>query len=102
MTCIIDTNSRRHLSARLAAGLVISALLLLGTSLAPAGAGDRRDDHRGGDRHGDWHGGGGGGYYAPPPVVYGAPYYAPYYAPPPVVYGPSVGVYLPGISIGIQ
>jgi hypothetical protein len=28
--------------------------------------------------------------------------YSPYYAPPPVVYGPSVGVYLPGISIGIH
>jgi hypothetical protein len=98
MTYITETNSRPHLSTRLAAGLAISALLLLGTSLAPAGAGDRRDDHRGGDRHGDWHGGGGGGYYAPPPVVYGAPYYAP----PPVVYGPAVGISLPGINIGIQ
>jgi hypothetical protein len=96
MTCITDTNSKRYLSTRLAAGLAISALLLLGTSLASASADDRRDDHRGGDRHGDWHGGGRG--YGPPPVVYGAPYYAP----PPVVYGPAVGVYLPGINIGIQ
>jgi hypothetical protein len=97
MTCIIDTNSKRHLSTKLAAGLAISALLVLGTSLAPASAQDHRDDHHGGDRHGDWHGGRGGGY-APPPVVYGTPYYAP----PPVVYGPAVGVYLPGVSIGIQ
>ena len=75
MTCITDTNSRRRLSAKLAAGLVISALLVLGTSLASASAEERRDDHRGGDRHGDWHGGGGGGYYPAPPVVYGTPYY---------------------------
>lgn len=99
MTCINDTNSRRHLSTRLGAGLVISAFLLLGTSVASASAQGRWNDHRG-DRHGDWHGGGGGGYYpAPPVVVYGSPYY---YAPPPVVYGPSVGVYLPGVSIGIH
>jgi hypothetical protein len=75
--------------------VAISALLVLGMSLASANAEDHRDDHRGGDHHGDWHG---GGYRAPPPVVYGTPYYAP----PPVVYGPAVGVYLPGISIGIQ
>jgi hypothetical protein len=98
MTCITDTNSRHHLSTKLAAGLAISALLVLGTSLVSASAGDRRDDHHGGDRHGDWHGGGGGGYYPAPPVVYGAPYYAP----PPVVYGPGVGIYLPGLAIGIQ
>jgi hypothetical protein len=98
MTCIIKTNSRRHLPARLAAGLVISAFLVLGTSLASASAGERRDDHRGGDRHGDWHGGGGGRNYAPPPVVYGTPYYAP----PPVVFGPAVGIYLPGVTVGIQ
>ena len=61
MTCIIDTNSKRHLSTKLAAGLAISALLVLGTSLASASAEDRRDDHRGGDRHGDWHGGGAAG-----------------------------------------
>lgn len=104
MTRIIDTTSRRHLSAKLAAGLVISAFLVLGTSLTRASADERWNDHRGGDRHGDWHGGGGGGYYVAPPVVYGTPYYAApqYYAPPPVVYGPSVGIYLPGVSIGVQ
>ena len=75
MTCISDINSSRHLSPRLAAGLVLSAFLVLGTSLASASAEGRRDDHRGGDRHGDWHGGGGGGggYYPAPPVVYGTP-----------------------------
>ena len=98
MTCIIGTNSGHRLSTKVAAGLVISALLVLGTSLASASAEEHRDDHRGGDRHGDWNGGGGPGYYAPPPVVYAAPYYAP----PPVVYGPAIGVYLPGISIGIR
>lgn len=98
MTCIIDTNSKRHLSTKLPAVLAISALLVLGTSLASASAQDRRDDHRGGDRHGDWHGGWGGGYYPAPPVVYGTPYYAP----PPVIYGPTIGVYLPGVAIGIQ
>jgi hypothetical protein len=99
MTRIIDTNSRRHLSGKLAAGLAISAFLLLGTALASASAEDRHDDRRGGDHRGDWHDRGGGGYYAAPPVVYGAP---SYYAPPPVVYGPAVGIYLPGVSVGIQ
>lgn len=102
MACITGTNSRRHLSAKLTSGLAISAFLVLGTFIASANAEQRRDEHRGGDRHGDWHGGGGGGYYPAPPVVYGAPYYAPYYATPPVVYGPAVGVYLPGVTIGIQ
>ncbi len=99
MACIIGTNSRRHLSAKFASGLAISALLVLGTFIASASADQRRDDHRGGERGGGhWHGGGGGGYYPAPPVVYGTPYYAP----PPVVYGPAVGVYVPGITIGIQ
>jgi hypothetical protein len=93
MTGIVGINSKRHLPARLAAGLVVSAFLVLGTSLASVSAAERRDDHRGGERHGDWHGGRGGGYYPAPPVVYGAPYYAP----PPVVYGPGIG-----ITIGIQ
>ena len=100
MTCTIDTKSKYRLSAKLAAGLALSAFLVLGTFVAPASA---RDDHRGGDRHGgdhrDYRGHGrGGGYYAPPPVVYGSPYYSP----PPVVYGPAIGINLPGISIGIR
>jgi len=93
MTCIIDTKSKRHLSAKLAAGLAISAFLVLGTFVASASAEERRgDDRRGGDYRGDrGHGAWGGGYYPAPPVVYGSPYYYP----PPVVYGP-------GISIGIR
>ena len=92
-------------SCRRAAGLAISALLVLGTFATAANAADRRDDHRGDDhrggehrgddhRGGDHRGGGwNGGYYAAPPVVYGAPYYSP----PPVV-----GIYLGGIGINIR
>jgi hypothetical protein len=95
MTCISNIKPRRRLSAKLAVGIAISAFFAFGTFVASASAADHRDDHRGRERH-DYRGG--GGYYAPPPVVYGAPYYAP----PPVVYGPAVGVYMPGISIGIR
>jgi hypothetical protein len=97
MAWIIDSNSRRRLSARIAGGLALSAILLLGAFVTPAEAG-----HRGGG----WGHGGGGyyrgggwnrGYYAPP-VVYGSPYYgSPYYYPPPVIYGPGIGV-----NIGIR
>ncbi len=100
MTRIIDTTSKRRLSARLAAGIAISAIFALGTFAGTASARDRDDGGR--------HGGGGwsGGYYAAPPVVYGSTYGygyygSPYYAPP-VVYGPGVGVSLPGINIGIR
>ncbi len=103
MTCIIDTGPKRHLSKRLAGGLVLAALLTLGTYVAPACAQPRHDDHHGGDRrvvrhddHHDYHGG--GGYYPAPPVVYGGPVYAA----PPVVYGPSITIGLPGVTIGIQ
>ena len=91
MTCISDSKSKRRLPAKLAAGLAISAFLVLGTFVASASAQVVY----------------GGPYYSappvygPPPVVYAAPYSAPYYAPPPVVYGPAVGVNLPGVSIGI-
>jgi hypothetical protein len=99
MTWIINTASKRRLSARLAAGLAISAILALGTFAGTANARDRDGD--GGYRH-NWN----GGYYAAPPVVYGSPYGetyygSPYYSPP-VVYGPSIGIGLPGISIGIR
>ena len=90
MTGIIDARSKRHLQVQLAAGLAVSAFLLLGTFVAPAYAEDHRGErHDRGDRgRGNWN----GGYYAPP-VVYGAPYYYP----PPVVYGPGIG-----INIGIR
>jgi hypothetical protein len=67
MTCI-DTTSKRRLSAKLAASLAISALLVFGAGIATARADDR--DHRGWERqdthrHGHWT----GGYYRAPPVV---------------------------------
>jgi hypothetical protein len=101
MTRIINTTSKRQLSAKLGAGLAICAILALGTFAGTAQARDRDDGGRGG-----WGGGWGGGYYAAPPVVYGSTYGygyygAPYYAPP-VVYGPDVGISLPGVSIGIR
>jgi hypothetical protein len=97
LTWIINTNSRRRLSAKLAAGLAISAILAVGTF---AGSADARE-HDGGYRH-NWN----GGYYAAPPVVYGSAYGggyygSPYYAPP-LVYGPGIGINLPGINIGIR
>jgi len=106
MTYIIDTKSKRHLPAKLAAGLAISAFLVLGTFVASANADEHHQGARGhaGHRHvadyrgGRGYGGGwGGGYYGSPPVVYGAPYYYP----PPVVYGPGIGITLPGVAIGI-
>jgi hypothetical protein len=99
MTHIIDTISTRRQSARFAGGIVISALLALGTFAAPASA-DWNGDH--GNYHHNWN----GGYYRAPPVVYGSPYGngyygSPYYAPP-VVYGPGIGIALPGVNIGIR
>jgi len=92
------TTSKRRLSAKLAAGLVISATLPFGTFAGSASA----EEHRGGEYHHNWN----GGYYPAPPVVYGSPYGSsyygsPYYAPP-VVYGPGIGIGLPGVSIGIR
>jgi hypothetical protein len=91
---------------KLVAGLIIGSGILCGAFAGSAGAEDRRDEHRRWNHQEeryhdrDW----GRGYYAPPPVIYAPPaYYAPRpYYPPPVVYGPSVGVYLPGVSIGIH
>ena len=89
MTWIIDTKAKRRRSARLAAGIIISAVLALGTLAAPANA-EWDGNHR--KHHHHWN----GGYYRAPPVVYGSPY--PY---PPVVYGPGIGIGLPGVNIGI-
>jgi hypothetical protein len=95
----IDNTSHRGLSARLAAGLAISALLAVGTF---AGSADARP-------YNHYYN---GGYYRAPPVVYGS-YYgrgyygsgdyggSPYYYAPPVVYGPNIGISLPFIGFGI-
>ena len=82
--------NRKSSLVKLGAALAVSAFLVGGSFVGSAQA--------------DWHHGGGwhGGYYGGPPVVYGGGYYAPGYYPPPVVYGPSVGVTLPGVSIGIN
>jgi hypothetical protein len=99
MTSINHTKSKVRLSAKLAAGLAISAALVFGTlAAAPvhAGWGDH-DNHRGNDRH-TWN----GAHYRAPPVVYGGYYGGGYgYYPPPVVYGPNIGIGVPGISVGI-
>ena len=108
MTSIIDSTSKRRLTAKLTAGIAISALLAFGTFAAPASA-QRDGDYRDGDNRGYYHHhhNWNGGYYNAPPVVYGSPYgssyygYAPYYAPP-VVYGPSVGVSLPFVNFNIR
>jgi hypothetical protein len=98
MTWIIDTKSKRRRAAKLAAGLVISAMLALGALAVPAKA-DWDGNHRG--NHHNWN----GGYYHAPPVVYGSQYHSSYYGSPyhypPVVYGPGIGIGLPGVNIGI-
>ena len=100
MTETIGTTSKPRLTAKLAAGLAISALLAVGSFAAPANA--EWDGYNRGRQH-NWN----GGYYRAPPVVYGSPYgssyygYSPYYAPP-VVYGPSVGISLPFVNLNIR
>ncbi|HYM74309.1 MAG TPA: hypothetical protein VET89_15100 [Stellaceae bacterium] len=96
MTWMTKADPKRGWSLRLGAGVAISAALVLAVSAAPASA---RWDHR--DDHDHWRHGWSGGYYTAPPVVYGNPYAYGYY-PPPVAYGPSVGINLPGVSIGIR
>jgi hypothetical protein len=99
MAWIIDATSKHRLSAKLAAGCAIAAILGLGIIPGPAGARDYRRNY--GYNH--YYN---GGYYRAPPVVYGSPYGygyygSPYYAPP-VIYGPGIGISLPGINIGIH
>ena len=77
MTRTIGTKSKRHLSAKLAAGLAISAMFGCGGYYS-----DVNSDY----------------YYRAPPVVYGSPYGSSYYGSryyytPPVMY--------PSLSIGI-
>jgi hypothetical protein len=82
MAWIILAKSKRHVSAGLAAGVIVAATVALGTFPGSANAEWRRDEHRG--YHHNWN----GGYYRSPPVVYGSPSYYP----PPVVYGPGIGL----------
>src|SRR5271166_4118588 len=104
MTWIIDPKSRRRLSAKLAVWLVISAMLALGTFAGSASTEERRGEERRGE-HREYHHYYNGGYYRAPPVVYGSPHGSSYYGSPyhypPVVYGPSIGLSLPGVSLGI-
>jgi hypothetical protein len=98
MSWIIDTKSKRHLSAKLAAGLVISAMFALGTFAGCA--------VESGGAYSGYYQNRYGGYYRAPPVVYGSPYGSsyygsPYYSPPPVIY-PGIGISLPGVGIGIR
>lgn len=101
MTWIVDIKSKRRLSVELTAGLIVSAVFVMGAFVGSAEAQGRRGYDRTRGYHHHWN----GGYYRPPPVVYGSPYGSNYYGspyyPPPVVYGPSIGIRLPGISIGI-
>jgi len=110
MTRIIDTKSKRHLPAKLAAGFAISFFLVVATFVASASAenwtaqnkAEKNRGHRDERSHGR---GNDGRYYSAPPVIYGSPYDGSYYgspyAPPPVVYGPGVGIGLPGVNINI-
>ena len=98
MTRIIGTKTKFRRSAKITAGLVISAILAVGTFSGSADARGRDEGNRhgyGGNRHGY-----NGGYYRAPPVVYGSryggSYYGSYYNPPPVV------INLGGIGIGIR
>ncbi len=69
----------------LVSGLVLSALLALGTFAVPAIARDYRGNEHRDDRRGNqgWNNG-----YRAPPVVYGTSNYYP----PPVVYGSGIGI----------
>ena len=111
MTCIIDVKSNRHLLAKLAAGLTMSVLLVLGTLVASAGAEAHPADHRGAHHGGDHRG------VAPASAAehrgyhHGGDYRGDRghagrdgddYRVPPVVYGPAIGINLPGISIGVR
>jgi hypothetical protein len=126
----IETKSKRHLSAKFAAGLAVSAFLLLGGLAAPASAENRSGGS--GDHptvvYADYYGYGQQQYYRPYSYGYGQPQYyrqpsygygygygygqPQYYRQPTYGYGyqqpyyrpynSGVGVYLPGIGIRIQ
>ena len=85
MTRIIDISSKRHLSAKLAAGIAISAMLTLGTFAGSAAA----SEYYSGDR-----------YYSD---YYGNGYYNDYYRSP-YRYsdGPGVDIRLPFVGIDLR
>jgi hypothetical protein len=110
MTHIIDTRSKRR-PAKLAAGLALSALLLLGPLVTMAKAEQQgvqdntsernrarssRDLRQNQERNQPYRDRGyyDRGYnYGAPPVVYGSPYGGSYYSsPPPVIYGPGLNI----------
>ncbi len=100
-----NTHPKRPVSAKLMLGAGTAALMLFGMIASSGVAQADHYDHRGWGHHRHYDRGYDqgyeGGYYGddyPPPVVYGSPYEYP----PPVVYGPRIGVYLPGVSIGIH
>ena len=114
MTCT-KTKSKGQPSAKFAAGLAVSAFLLLGTVVAPARA--ENDNGRSWDRsttvYGQYYGQPSNGYgqqqyYRQPAYGYGQ---QQYYRQPAYGYGqqyyqhsysPGVGIYVPGIGIRIQ
>ena len=67
MTQIAYTTSKHRLSAKLATGVAVSAMLALGAFAAPANAEWDSYHHR------DYRHYYNGGYYSSPPVVYGSP-----------------------------
>src|SRR5258708_40332815 len=86
MTWIIDRQSRRQMSAKLMAGLAISALLAVGSFAAPANAAsaDQQNLPYGYGRD-----------YAAPPVAHGSPHGYGYYSPPYGYYCPPHRSYWP-------
>lgn len=97
MTRIIPEGSRRPVIACLAMALAL-------VSFAVPASAQPRHDERGNQWHGNphQHPGWDNGYYNRPPVIYGSPYRYGYGYPPPVIYNPGIGIYLPGVSIGIH
>jgi len=105
------TNGSPRAPRRLMSALAIATVIALGSLASQAQAQPRPDEHHDGyrgppprayhrDDRRDYDHGWSDGYYRAPPVVYGAPRY--YQAPPPVIYNPGIGIYLPGVTLGIH
>lgn len=107
MTRTFHTPSKRHLPAKLAAGLALSAFLMLGTFVIPASAEQQagqdntsmrnrdrsnrvlRQSQERSERDQRYYGGDDRGYYYGSRSYYGTPY-----APPPVDFGPGININL--------